>query len=186
MNHTRVLVLVASNFNGHELFVTLHHLLEAEFKTTVIALEEIIEDELTAERLHVHSTVDEFDMATLPEYEAFIASSGAPKWCKQHQNHPKVLSIVDWFVENDKILSAYCLSVPVIRAALQGKRTACFPLNAVVDVLTRAGAILTGNSLETDGNVVTAETQMSTQNSIQEVIRLLRRKSDGPHQDADG
>lgn len=186
MDRSKVLVLVASNFNGHELFVTLHHLLEAEFETTVIALEAIIEDELTLERIRVHCTVDEFDMATLPEYDAFIASSGAPKWCKQHQDHPKVLQIVDWFVEHDKVLSAYCLSVPVIRVALRGKRTACFPLNAVVDVLRRSGAILTGRSLESDGNVVTAETQMSTQNSIQEVIRLLRRKSDEPHSGADG
>lgn len=167
----KALIIVSEFYNGHELFVTLHELLEAKYKWTILSSKEIIEDEVTHKLFKIDGTY--FDTKVdVKEYDLLFVVSGALKPTKAHWTNPIVQDIVKRFFEADKVIAGICCSSPTVRVAANGKRVARFPLVAADELLKDAGAILTGKSVEVDGKLITAEHQMASQIWADAAIRV--------------
>ena len=99
----------------------------------------------------VDKTIDEINPA---DYDALTLVGGPG--ALDHLDNEEVHKIFRQAAAQDKVIGAICISPVVLAHAglLTGKTVACFPDG--VEEVKKAGANCTGNDLEVDGNLVTA------------------------------
>lgn len=160
---TKVLIVVARRYNGHELWTTLGVLQQQEIDFHIISAEQVIKDEITAEAHMCDGTIADFDPQDFDKFDGLMVISGNMKDTEAYWKHPKVLELVDLAYQEDLPIAAICCSVPTIRSAAKGKRVSYFPLVRSRELLEKAGAILQTVACTVDQKLVTAEHQMATQ-----------------------
>ncbi|MBP7865616.1 MAG: DJ-1/PfpI family protein [Acidobacteria bacterium] len=105
------------------------------------------------------------------DYEAilFIGGPGAADYF----NHPRALAVANDAVAAGKVLGAICIAPGTLARAgvLKGKRATCFPSEE--PSLKKAGAVYTGQDVEVDGRIVTANGPHAARAFGQAVVRLL-------------
>jgi len=93
------------------------------------------------------------DDIKVTDYDAivFIGGFGVTEYFENPQAH----RIARQAVETNKILAAICMAPRILANAgvLEGKKTTCFP--SVREDVKAKGAIVTGEMVERDGNIIT-------------------------------
>lgn len=168
----RVLVVVARQFNGHELWTALGILKKTGHTFEVVSKDKHISDEVTGRRVHVHRTLYEANLMTEP-FDGLMFVSGNMKDTEEYWKNSKVQDLVHQAMERNLPIAAICCSVPTIRDAAKGKRVSFFPLLRSRELLRNAGAILSSVSLSVDGKLVTAEHQMMSQMWAEAYAKVL-------------
>jgi len=157
----RVLVVVAKQYNGHELWTALGVMQERGHTFEVISTQLHIIDEVTFRANVIEKTLD--DVPTLAGFDALMFISVNMADTEAYWTDKRTLAYVDEAFALGMPIAAICCSVPTIRAAAKGKKVSFFPLIRSEQLLKRAGALCQKVSISADGNLVTAEHQMSSQ-----------------------
>ena len=169
-----VLIVVARKYNGHELWVSLGVLQERGHTFEVISTDTNIMDEVTFQRNTIERTID--DVPNLDGFDALMFISGNMADTEAYWTDSRTLAYVSEAYEKDMPIAAICCSVPTVREAAKGKKVSFFPLIRSQKLLERAGAICQNVSITVDGNLVTAEHQMSTQVWVEAFCDVLEGK----------
>ena len=161
----RVLLVVAQQYNGHELWVTLAALQRAQIGFDIVSTKLRIEDEITFQPNLIELTLDTLNPEVMQtdKYDGIIIVSGNMALTEAYWDDERVLKLIRDADASEKIVAAICCSVPTIREAARGKRVSFFPLIRSRERLVQAGAILSNISCTVDGRLITAEHQMSSQ-----------------------
>lgn len=168
----RVLVVVARQFNGHELWTSLGVLTKGGHTFEVVSTSLHLVDEVTGERVKIEKTLD--SVPSLGGFDALMFISGNMKDTEAYWSDRRTLSLVDEASKANLPIAAICCSVPTVRAAAKGRVVSFFPLIRSRELLTAAGATLSTISLSVDGRLVTAEHQMMTQMWAEAFDRVLK------------
>lgn len=108
------------------------------------------------------------------EYDAivFIGGSGV----SEYFNNPPALRVAKDGLSKGKVVAAICSAPSVLANAgvLSGKRATAF--SGEKDNLIKKGAIWTGNPVEIDGNIVTADGPSSATKFGNTILDLLLKK----------
>jgi putative intracellular protease/amidase len=171
---THVLVVVARQYNGHELWTSLGVLQQRGHTFEVISTETLISDEVTGQRTRIKRTLD--DVLSLNGFGALMFVSGNMADTEAYWHDSRTLAYVEEAYLAHLPIAAICCSVPTIRAAAKGKNVSFFPLVRSRSLLEEAGAILSTLTYCVDGNLVTAEHQMATQMWAEAFCDILEGK----------
>lgn len=174
-----VLVVVAKQYNGHELWTTLGVMQERGHTFEVISTVLTIVDEVTFQANTIERTLD--DVPNLSGFDALVFISGNMADTEAYWTDTRTLAYVDEAFERDIPIAAICCSVPTIRAAAKGKKVSFFPLIRSKQLLERAGAICQNVSISADINLVTAEHQMSSQVWAETFCNVMEGKDPDLH-----
>jgi putative intracellular protease/amidase len=173
----RALLVVASEFNGIELFGALKVLRREGAEWTIASRNIRISDEDTHEYFSANITIDDMlsDLKEpLADYDMLFLVGGETADVMWMWVSPQIEHIVRKMYEDGKVVAATCRAAPCIRYVARGKRVTGFPVVDVLDYLRSAGGHITGQSLECDGRVVTAEAPALTEYWAQAVVNIFR------------
>jgi len=160
---SRVLVVCARRYNGHELWTALGVMQRAGHTFEVISSDTDIEDEVTGQRNTIERTIHDVDPSEMESFDGLMIVSGNMADTEAYWSNKTVLGYVDAAEADQKQIAAVCCSVPTVRYAAKGKKVSFFPLVRSRQILKEAGAILQTVALTVDQNLATAEHQMATQ-----------------------
>jgi putative intracellular protease/amidase len=152
---SKVLVVCARRYNGHELWTALGVMQERGHEFEVVSTDKTIKDELTLRP------------------DAIMIVSGNMKDTEAYWDDKTVLKLISDINQDDGVVAAICCSVPTIRQVANGKQVSFYPLVRSRERLRDAGAILKTVALTVDGRLVTAEHQMATQMWAEEFCNVL-------------
>ncbi len=173
---SRLLVVCAKRYNGHELWTMLGVVRQAGHTFEVVSQDTLIRDELTLRPNTIKRKVWEVDPSELDNYDGIVIVSGNMKDTEAYWDDRHVLNLIEASAERGKLVAAICCSVPTIRTVAHGKAVSFYPLVRSRERLTNAGAILRTVALTVDGKLVTAEHQMATQMWAEEIVAVLEGK----------
>ena len=172
----RALFIVAKRYNGHELFLSLKVLdsLGVEF-TTATHDDIAMVDEISGKGFLADYVVQECDPEKCSDqYDALVIVSGNLKDTMRFWTCESTRNLVKRFHAKGKVVAAICCSVPALRDIVSGKKVSFFPLSKSKDILRTSGAIFCPGSRAVDGNIVTAENQMVTQEWAEDIVKVMR------------
>ena len=88
-----------------------------------------------------------------------------------------VLELTKEFNIQNKLIGAICSSgvIPAQAGLLKGKRSTAFSDQLEITEITNNGAIYTGNSIEVEGNIITAKDVDTTQEFANKLIEMSKR-----------
>ncbi|MFH2034669.1 MAG: DJ-1/PfpI family protein [Candidatus Margulisiibacteriota bacterium] len=91
----------------------------------------------------------------IDEYQAVIFVGGPGSY--GYFDDPAAQNIARQSIEKGKITAAICAGPGILASAgvLKGRKVSCFP--GIAGLVKKAGAICTGNGVEIDGDLVTAD-----------------------------
>lgn len=171
---SKVLVVCAKRYNGHELWTALGVLQGRGHTFEVVSQDLEIRDELTLRPNSIERTV--WEVEDIDKFDAMMVVSGNMADTEAYWDDKHVLSLIEEVNAAEKPLAAICCSVPTIRYAAEGKGVSFYPLIRSRERLTLAGAILKTVALTRDTNLVTAEHQMASEMWAEEFCNLLEGK----------
>jgi len=152
-----VLVVVAQKYNANELWPVLKELKAGSHSWDTAAYEDVIIDERSYKGYRASRLLKDID--SVDGYDAVVFVSGNPKDTMAHWKDPHCKELVRQAVERELPLAGICASVPSLGPAIKGVRVSAFPLSTVREEIIMAGGLLQEISLETDGNIATAENE---------------------------
>ncbi len=178
---SKLLVICAQRYNGHELWTLLGVLQQRghPFEVVSTPVDLIIRDELTLRPNKIKRTVYQIDPKIESEnFDAVVVVSGNMSDTEAYWTDPHVQAILAAFKEIGKPVSAICCSVPTLAPVATGAKVSFFPLVRSRQRLRDYGAILMNVSLtvDTDHKMITAENQMITQMWAEEICNMLEGK----------
>jgi len=167
--HKRVLMIIAhSNFRDEELFVTKGVLESCGALVDVVSNEAGVAKGMLGRTYRVERTYDEVNW---DRYAAvvLVGGSGATVFW----NDSRLQELIRWAYNRGKIVAAICLSpITLARAGvLKGKKATCWM--SVGSMLSRYGAIYTGDDVVVSGRVVTAAGPFAADRFGRAICRLL-------------
>lgn len=149
---SKVLMVIAnSNFRDEELFHTKEEI-ERRGHETVIASNSLSEATGVLEgKIKPSILVKDVSFG---EYDAIVFVGGAGS--ALYFNNPAALTLAREFFNNGRIISAICIAPSILANAglLKGKKVTCYVSEK--ENLEAKGAIYTGNDVEVDGKIITA------------------------------
>lgn len=169
----KVLIVIAHHYNGNELWTTLGVLKRKSIRYFIISRKKEISDEITGFTVFAHDVIENFSLKNLKDFKAVIFIGGAVVDTEKYWYDEDVQTLVTEAMKLNLLLAGICGSVPIIRKAAKGKKVSLFPLIRTKEILRRAGAILTTQSLTIEPNLITAENQMVTQTWIECIVKTL-------------
>jgi len=175
----KVLVVVAQEYNGHELWTALGVMQQAGLEFEVISTSTRIEDEVTHQQNVIERTIDDVHPDEIDAFDGIMIVSGNMAYTEAYWKNERVLSYVDKMHRADKPIAAICCSVPTIRNVAMGKVVSFYPLIRSKALLESAGAILSTISISVDGKLVTAEHQMATQMWAEAFTNIMYGRDSG-------
>lgn len=170
---SKVLVICARRYNGHELWTLLGVLQQRGHAFDVVSTDYIIRDELTMQPNTIPKLVYEVSPESHVDYDGICVVSGNMADTEAYWTDPHVELLLKTFREAGKVIAAICCSVPTLAPVAKDVKVSYFPLIRSRKRLQQYGAILEPVSLTVDQNTVTAENQMFTQMWGTEICNLL-------------
>ena len=172
----KILLIVAWAYNRRELWLTLKWIKDNGWKWDIISAKGFIEEERTAAERFTCGKLSEFTIDRVADYDGLVVISGARTTIEflYYDNHTR--NIVKEFGKRNTPIAAMCCAVPAIRDLVDGKTVTVFPSTRTIPILRKAGAIISDESIEIDGNIVTAKTDEITERMMEEFVRLLKKK----------
>ena len=171
---TRVLVMTAWAYNPFEFWTILKNIQNENWEFKVISTNSVIEEEKTANERFAVDTLENFDIETIKEYDGLVLSGGNFICVSKYYYDPYARNIVLEFNKLNKPLAAVCATVPIMRYVLKGKKATAFPTTKVLSLLKNAGVIVTNNTLEVDGNCITAQHEEAADQMMKEFISKIK------------
>lgn len=158
-----ILVVTAWAYNPHELWPILTAIRKEHGTFTVLAEKPIIEEEYGKWRgkrnlpRYSVTTINDFKN-DIESYDGLVITSGQRTATEKLHYDKKLLEIVKAFDDQKKPIAAICVSVPVLRFIMKGRRCTCFPSYA--DLLKENGAIYEDRTCVVDKNVITVPAEI--------------------------
>lgn len=173
---SRVLVICAKRYNGHELWTLLGVLQKRDHWFEVVSQETLIKDELTLRPNTIERTVYQVNPEEVSNYDAIVVVSGNMDDTEAYWTDNHVIDLLQAFRTHDKIVAAICCSVPTLAPVCRDVKVSFFPLIRSRHRLQRFGALLQKVSLTVDQNTITAENQMMSMMWAEEICNKLEGK----------
>jgi len=173
---SKVLVICAKRYNGHELWTLLGVLQQRGHSFEVVSEETLIRDEITMQPNTIARTHYEVQDTEVDDFDALCVVSGNMADTESYWTNDSVLRLLRLFRKHDKVMAAICCSVPTLAPIIAGVKVSFFPLVRSRRRLSEHGAILQSVSLTVDQRTVTAENQMFTQLWGEEICNMLEGK----------
>ena len=170
---SKVLVICAKRYNGHELWTLLGILQERNHTFEVVSQETLIRDELTLQPNTIERTVYQVTPEAVGLFDAVCVVSGNMADTEAYWTDKHVISLLQAARAIDLTIAAICCSVPTLGPVVKDTKVSFFPLVRSKHHLQNYGAILQTVSVTVDQNTVTAENQMVTQMWAGEICNLL-------------
>jgi putative intracellular protease/amidase len=176
---SKVLVVCAKRYNGHELWTLLGVLQKRGHSFEVVSQELLIRDELTLRPNTIQRTVyqvsplEAVTAHSTPTLDGIVVVSGNMSDTEAYWTDDHLQQLLRGFQGEGKMTSAICCSVPTLAPIAQGKRVSFFPLVRSRQRLEEFGAVLQTVSLTVDGKMATAENQMLSEMWAEEIINIL-------------
>lgn len=165
----RIALLIADGFEDSEFLYPYTHLLDAKFHVDVIAEKSGLYTGQHGEKALATLPVTD---AAATDYDAlFIPGGKAPeKLCEI----PEMISFVQACDARQQILCAVCHGPLLLAEAGLLKNRTVTGYKATKERLLDAGVLYTGNSVETDGRIITARDPGSLPEMTQRLIAALQ------------
>jgi len=173
---SRVLVICARRYNGHELWTALGVMQKQGHTFEVVSTSTTIMDELTLRPNTIERTINQVQAIDMFDFDALMIVSGNMDDTEAYWTNDHVQSIVKHFGASDKPVAAICCSAPTVAPIAKGKRVSFYPLVRSRQRLKQAGALLQTVAISVDGKLVTAEHQMATEMWAEEFCNVLAGK----------
>lgn len=176
---SKLLVICAKRYNGHELWTLLGVLQQRGHEFEVVSQDTLIKDELTLRPNIIERTVWQVDPEiVVHEKDAVVVVSGNMADTEAYWRDEHVIKILKAFKEEEKVCAAICCSVPTLAPIAKDTKVSFFPLMRSRQRLREFGAVLQPTSLTVDQEkkVITAENQMMTQMWAEEICNMLEGK----------
>lgn len=173
---SKVLIVCAQRYNGHELWVALMTLQQRNHTFEVVSTECTIQDEITLRPNVTDRTVYEIALEEANTFDGMMVVSGNMEDTEAYWDDTHVLSLLKAFKQLNKPIAAICCSVPTLSPVVKDTKVSFFPLIRSKQRLKAAGAILQTVAVTVHNNIATAEHQMATQMWSQEFCNLLEGK----------
>lgn len=171
---SKLLVICAKRYNGHELWTLLGVLQERGHEFEVVSQETTIRDELTLRPNTIERTV--YNVEDTEDFDAVCVVSGNMLDTEAYWKDIHVIELLKAFDDAMKVCAAICCSVPTLAPILNGVRVSYFPLLRSRHRLQDHSAILQNTSMTVDGRFITAENQMITEMWAEEICNVLENK----------
>jgi protease I len=156
MENAKVLMVIApKDFRDEELFEPM-----AVFKSNGLEVDVVsttkgecvgmLGNKITVEKTIYDINADEYDAIVI------VGGMGSKEYL---WNNERLIELVKEFYNQNKVVSAICLSPVVLAKAgvLNGKKATVYPAPEAIEELKKAGAIYEDKGVVIDGNVVTAK-----------------------------
>ncbi len=167
--HKRVLMIIAhNNFRDEELFVTKRVLSSCGAEVEVVSNERGVAKGMLGGTYQVDKRYDEVNW---DQFQAVVLVGGSGATVFWEDN--LLQALLKRAYERGKIVAAICLSpITLARAGiLRGRKATCW--NSVGRMLSRYGALYTGNDVEVSGRIVTAAGPFAAESFGRAICRLL-------------
>jgi protease I len=174
----RAIILTADKFEDFELFVPYFRLMEEGVAVDVAApAKETITGENGYFFENVDLTIDEVD----PQgYDLLFIPGGHPQGAPTTvRDNKHAQEIARAFFKADKPVAAICHGPYLLVSAdlVAGRRLTSFWGDGVPDEIRAAGGIYVDQDVVVDGNLITSRWPMDLPAFMQEVMRMLRKRS---------
>jgi putative intracellular protease/amidase len=173
---SKVLVICAKRYNGHELWTLLGVLQERKHTFEVVSQDLVIRDELTMRPNTIERKVWDVDPMEVERFDAITVVSGNMDDTEAYWKDSHVSLLLEAFRAKDRVVAAICCSVPTLAPVVKDIKVSFFPLVRSRHRLQNYGAILQKTSLTVDQRTVTAENQMLSQMWAEEICNMLEDK----------
>lgn len=173
---SKLLIICAKRYNGHELWTLLGILQKRGHSFEVVSQDTLIRDELTLRPNSIQRTVWDTDpQVEVQQNDAIVVVSGNMSDTEKYWTDPHVTTLLKTFREAEKVCAAICCSVPTLAPIAEGVKVSFFPLMRSRHRLRDHGAILQTTSLTVDSphKMITAENQMITHMWAEEICNML-------------
>lgn len=146
-----ILIIAPDKFRDEELFDTKHALEDAKIETVIASKNKDTANGMMGGAVKPDIKIDEI---VLDGCDALILVGGSG--ASVYFDDAKVQSLVKAAFDKCRVVAAICIAPSVLANAgiLKGRKATCYISEA--DNLKEKGAIYTGNSVEIDGKVITA------------------------------
>ncbi len=170
---SKILVICAKRYNGHELWTLLSVVQKRGHTFEVVSTEKLIRDELTLRPNTIERVVYDIGYKETKDFDAVAIVSGNMSDTEAYWEDDFVEGLLIDFVAEGKVIAAICCSVPTLGTITGGVKVSYYPLIRSRHRLQYYGAILQTTSLTVDGKFVTAENQMMTEMWAEEICNVL-------------
>jgi len=170
---SKVLVVIApSGFRDEELFNTVQVIHSAGFQTVIASTKSGQATGMLGGRANPDMLVSQ---ANVKDYAAVVFIGGQGVETNNLPSNPDVINLAKDANNSGKIIGAICIAPRILASAglVKGKRVTAFNDTDTVSSLKRAGAVFTGNPLEKDGKLITADGPSSAVKFGEEIVRAL-------------
>ncbi len=173
---SKLLVICAKRYNGHELWTLLGVLQDRGHDFEVVSQKTLIRDELTLRPNTLERTV--YEVEDTKDFNAVVIVSGNMADTEAYWTDKHVLDTLIQFQyrEDMPVIAAICCSVPTIAYVGHGINMSYFPLVRARHKLEQHGVIPSNTSITVDGRFITAENQMMTEMWAEEICNVLEGK----------
>jgi len=165
-----VMIIASSNFRDEEMNVPLGFFRAngAEVRIASKSLNDsrgMLGSTVKPDMLYTDIDVSDFDAIV------FVGGSGS----SEYWNDPFAHRIAQQALDSNKVLAAICIAPVTLANAgiLSGRKATVFPSEKAQ--LEKNAAQYTGNKVEVDGNVVTADGPQSAEKFAKEIAKLLTK-----------
>lgn len=175
---SKLLVVCAQRYNGHELWTLLGVLHERGHTFEVVSQATTIRDELTLRPNTIERVVHDVSLEETDHFDAVVVVSGNMDDTEAYWEDLHVQNLLATFRADEKVCAAICCSVPTLAPIAEGVHVSYFPLIRSRHRLQKFGAILENTSMTVDesARVITAENQMMTEMWAEEICNMLEGK----------
>jgi putative intracellular protease/amidase len=173
---SKVLIVCAKRYNGHELFTLLGILQKRGHQFEVVSQDKLIRDELTLKPNTIERTVWETNPPEeVQRNDGIIVVSGNMSDTEAYWKDEHVISLLKAFKDSKRLVAAICCSVPTLAPVAKDAHVSYYPLLRSRDRLKLFGAILETVSVSVDQEhrMVTAENQMMSHTWAHEICNML-------------
>jgi putative intracellular protease/amidase len=165
---------VSELYNARELFGTIKVLKENGIAIDVVSGQIYIQDENSPKQLRLKMTYETLDTQDITNrYDGVICVSGALKPTMAQWKNKVIQDIVQQMNAAGKVCAGICCAAPSVGPAMKGKRVATYDTIRAKDWCEINGAILTGKTMEIDGNVITAANEQKTEDWAEAIVQFL-------------
>jgi len=165
-------VIPPSEFRDEELFSTMQIVHSAGFKTVIASTRMGQATGMLGGKATPDLLVSNI---ILKDYDAVVFIGGQGVESNNMPENPEVVKLARDANNSGKIIGAICIAPRILASAglVSGKRVTAFNDSDTVSSLKQAGATYTGNPLEKDGKLITADGPSSAVKFGEEIVRAL-------------
>jgi len=180
MKSCKVLIITAWAYNPVEMWGTLKPIRKNRWGFKVLSTKRIIESEIAYSQRGVEyftvETLTDLSLDQMREFDGLIFVSGHRIPTKKMLYDERVFEIVKAFFDDDKPIAVPCVSVPVLRFVMKGRKVTAYPWSVVHNLLKSFGVIVLKDAVVVDGKIVTCRSMAEVDVMMEEFVKLMKKE----------